>query len=321
MKVSVLMLAYNHERFIAQALESILNQQVNFAYEIVIGEDCSADGTRAVLMDFYRRYPDRVVPILRDRNVGAMRNMMETMKHCHGQYLAFLEGDDYWLSVDKLQKQIDFLDSHPGCAICCHRVRLQDEERLENLGDKTEVFPLHDAGTYKLEDLLKQNFIMTCSMVLRNELIGVLPEWFLGLQLGDWPLCVLVARFGTIELLNEIMAVYRRHQGGTWSSRPQTSRIRESIRMLKALDETLAFRYSETIRRAIAPSYLELAAAARNSGNRIETLKNFAWWICHGGLSTPVGPRAFASLAAYVLIGSRYKFFSRQRAVDKKRSE
>src|SRR5579864_5044611 len=107
MKLSVMMITYNHERFIAQALDSILAQQVNFDYEIVVGEDCSADGTRAILMDFHRRYPSRIVPFLRDRNMGAMPNFESTLRACRGQYLALLEGDDYWTSPDKLQRQVD----------------------------------------------------------------------------------------------------------------------------------------------------------------------------------------------------------------------
>src|SRR5579864_5088925 len=119
MKVSVMMITYNHERFIAQALESVLAQRVNFDYEIVIGEDCSTDRTREILLEFCRRYPKRIVPLLKDKNVGAMRNVEATLAACRGQYLALLEGDDYWTCEDKLQRQIDFLDEHPDYAICC----------------------------------------------------------------------------------------------------------------------------------------------------------------------------------------------------------
>ena len=90
MKLSVMIITYNHERYISQTIESILAQRVNFDYEIVIGEDCSTDCTRAVIMDFQRRYPDRIVSLLRDRNIGAMRNFAGTIEACRGQYVAFL---------------------------------------------------------------------------------------------------------------------------------------------------------------------------------------------------------------------------------------
>src|SRR5580700_2569655 len=109
MKLSVAMITYNQERFIRQAIESVLAQKVNFDFEIVIGEDCSTDGTRAVVMDFHRRHPERIVPILRPRNIGPMRNIESTLAACRGQYLSIPEGDDYWTSADKIQKQVDFL--------------------------------------------------------------------------------------------------------------------------------------------------------------------------------------------------------------------
>src|ERR1700676_449892 len=117
MKLSVMMITYNHERYIAQAIESILAQKVNFDYELVIGEDCSTDGTRAVILDFHRRYPSRIVPLLRERNLGGPRNFLGTLAACRGKYLALLEGDDYWICTDKLQRQVDFLEANPAWAI------------------------------------------------------------------------------------------------------------------------------------------------------------------------------------------------------------
>src|ERR1700686_765845 len=124
MKLSVMLITYNHEPFIAQVLQSILDQRVNFDYEIVVGEDCSTDRTREILMNFHYRYPGRIVPLLRDRNLGMMLNLKQTPSACQGKYVALIEGDDYWTCEDKLQKQVDFLDSHPEYAICCHRARI-----------------------------------------------------------------------------------------------------------------------------------------------------------------------------------------------------
>ena len=127
MRLSVAMITYNHERFIAQALESVLAQRVNFDYEIIVGEDCSTDGTRAIVMDFHRRYPGGIVPLLREKNIGGARNIELTLAACRGHYLAMSEGDDYWTCEDKLQRQVDFLDANPDYAICCHRVQIFDE--------------------------------------------------------------------------------------------------------------------------------------------------------------------------------------------------
>src|ERR1700730_1952903 len=160
MKLSVMMITYNHEKFIAQALASILEQQVNFEYEIVVGEDFSTDDTRKILMDFHRRYPEQIVPFLRSKNVGAMANFAATLSACKGDYVAFLEGDDYWTDEFKLQKQANFLDAHPASVMCCHRVQLLYENGIAGLG--VDMCPVIPSGPYRIEDLLKSNFVMTC---------------------------------------------------------------------------------------------------------------------------------------------------------------
>src|ERR1700737_2056019 len=132
MKLSIAMITYNHEEFIGQAIESVLAQKVNFDYELVIGEDCSTDGTRAVILDFHRRYPDRIVPLLRERNLGLMGNFARTIAGCRGRYLALLEGDDYWICTDKLQRQVDFLEANPSWAICCTRAQVKNEALIDS---------------------------------------------------------------------------------------------------------------------------------------------------------------------------------------------
>jgi glycosyltransferase involved in cell wall biosynthesis len=307
MKLSVVVITYNHERFIAQALDSILAQRVNFDYEIVVGEDCSTDSTRDILMEFHHRYPGRIVPLLRQHNLGAMRNFEAAIGACRGQYLAFLEGDDYWACEDKLQRQVDFLDTHTDFAICCHPVRFLDDDASA----KADEFRFLPAGPYTIEDLLKGNFVMTCSTVLRRDLIPPLPRWFSKMKLGDWPLFALVAQHGKIELMDAVMAVYRVHSGSTWSSLPSTTRLRESARMLRALDKHLGFRYSDVIRETIARPYLELASTARLNGSRTQTGKYLLSCLRNGGWRLPGSRRLLVGLAAYVLIGSWYKRFSR----------
>jgi glycosyltransferase involved in cell wall biosynthesis len=311
MKLSVALITYNQERFIAQAVESALAQKVNFDCEIVIGEDCSTDGTRAIVADFARRNPDRIRPILREQNVGGLRNIESTLDACRGQYVAILEGDDYWTCEKKLQRQVDFLDAHPDCAICCHRVLFLDESCAEKPDSRSGVHPRRPPGTYTLEDLLEDNFIATCSTVLRRELMVQLPPTFLALKLGDWPRNALAARHGNIQLMDENMATYRLHPTSVWSSLPLSRQFHEVIRMLELLGKELGNQYTRTIRSSVARFYLELAYLARSEGNRIETARHLSNCVRNGGLRLGISPRTFAGLAAYTLFGSRYKIFSR----------
>jgi glycosyltransferase involved in cell wall biosynthesis len=111
--VSIGMATYNHEKYIAHAIESVLMQEVNFSYELVIAEDCSTDRTRAIVVEYQKKYPEVIRLILHDKNVGMQENSNCLRRACRGKYRANLEGDDYWLYPDKLQRQIDFLEKNP----------------------------------------------------------------------------------------------------------------------------------------------------------------------------------------------------------------
>ena len=117
-KVSVSMLAYNHEKFISKAIESVLMQETEFDVELVIGEDNSPDNTREVIDSYVAKHPDKIKALYRDNNVGARQNGIEVWEACQGDYIAYLDGDDYWTDPLKLQKQADFMDKNPGCTIC-----------------------------------------------------------------------------------------------------------------------------------------------------------------------------------------------------------
>ena len=314
MKLSVAMITYNQEGYIAQALESVLAQKVDFQYEIVIGEDCSTDGTRDIVRDFQRRYPERITPLMRPGNLGAMRNFAETLAACRGQYVAFLEGDDYWTRGDKLQRQLDFLDANPDCALCCHRVKYLTETGTSAV----DVYPLLAAGTYAIEDLLRMNFVPTCSTVVRRNLVPIFPEWLFTLKMGDWPLFVMVARHGKIELMDEIMATYRVHSGGTWTSLPRMTQLREVTRMLRLLDEHMDFHHTKAIRQALGPLFLDMAISARANCKRVETAKQIIRCLQNGGLRSRANWRPLAGLVAYALMGTGYRFFSKAKSANGK---
>ena len=125
-KVSVIVLTYNHEKYIAQALDSILMQEANFFYEILIGDDYSSDGTREILQEYQRRFPRQIHLFLREENLGAARNAYELLMEAQGDYLAFCEGDDFWLAKNKLQLQVDFLSREPSMIGCSHRCQIVD---------------------------------------------------------------------------------------------------------------------------------------------------------------------------------------------------
>lgn len=126
-KVSVIMITYNQADYIRRAVESVLAQKVPFAYELLIGDDASTDGTADIVRSLAAAFPDRIRLIQQEKNLGASANVLSLLKQSRGEYLAFCEGDDYWLDDEKLAKQTAFLDNHPEYIGCSHACRVVDE--------------------------------------------------------------------------------------------------------------------------------------------------------------------------------------------------
>ena len=257
MKVSVCVITYNHERFIAQALDSAL-MQTGVEFELVVGEDCSTDGTRAILLEYRRRYPDKLRLLLPEQNLGMLRNFTETIQACHGQYVALLEGDDYWTDPQKLRKQVSFLDARPDCVLCFHTVA----ELEEGQAQPSRNYPPDGQrkALYTVEDLLVLNPMHTCSVVFRGGLVPHFPDWFYQLRLGDWTLHLLNTQYGHAGYLRECMAVYRLHSGGEWSTVSQLRRAQAIMRMLGYFDYHTHGQYRRSVQRSFSRLYYNLAS-------------------------------------------------------------
>jgi len=253
-KVSVCIVTYNHEKFIAQALDSALMQEADFDYEIILGEDESQDGTRQICIEYARRYPDRIRLFLRSRKdviyingqpTGRF-NFVENLKAARGEYIALLDGDDYWTDPHKLQKQVDHLDSHPEQAICCHDVM----EVYENRQTLPHRFcPPNQKDTATLEDLLAGFNVPAPSVLFRRGLFGEFPAWFFQAPIGDIPLHVLNAQHGEIGYLNEVMAVHRAHEGGVWSRLDPVDAQITNLELYSLLASVLPAEYRSVIYR------------------------------------------------------------------------
>ena len=245
-KVSVFMITYNHEGVIGQALESAVSQKTNFPFEIVIGEDCSNDRTREIVLAYGRQYPGLIRTLLPERNLGMLRNTQQTLDACTGEYIASLEGDDYWTSDDKLQRQVDYLDAHPECMICYHRVVVLDQ--ITKKSDRT--IPIDPKPVATIEDLLPFNFIPTCSAMWRNGKLGTLPEWLAEVKFADWMIHVFNAQHGNIGFIDACMGVYRLHGGGTWSTQNWYEVMSRWITAYGKMNEHLGGRYAHIFREA-----------------------------------------------------------------------
>jgi len=271
MEVSILMITYNHERYISQALESVLSQKVRFEYEIVIGEDCSKDTTRKIILEYQEKYPGKIRLLSEESNSGMLRNYTRTFKECNGKYIAVLDGDDYWISLHKLQKQVDFLDRHPECSLCFHNVNILYE-------DSGEVFvmgPPYRKEKYILEDLLTTNFIANSSVMYRAGMIIDFPAWWYSIEMTDWTTHIMHAQQGEAGYIDETMGVYRVHSKGVWSMQSNIERIQEDIKAYRLINKHLEYRYNEKIKTLISNCYYKISLLSYEKGD-MKAAKNFA---------------------------------------------
>ena len=149
-QVSVCVVTYNQEEYIAECLDSLVSQHTNFKFEIIVGEDCSTDNTRAIVQEYVDRYPNLIVPLFYEKNVGAIENIKQVYESAKGKYIAHMDGDDMALP-NKLQKQFDVMEKNPQAIICSHNVL----EICDNNTRKSEYWN-HPKGEYNLLDLIKK---------------------------------------------------------------------------------------------------------------------------------------------------------------------
>jgi glycosyltransferase involved in cell wall biosynthesis len=279
MKASVLIVTYNQEAVIGQTLESVLTQVTDFDYEIVVAEDCSTDRTRSIVCDYRDRFPDRIRPLLREQNLGLMRNLPQSFLECRGQYVACLDGDDYWTSPRKLQSQVDFLDAHPDYSICFHNA-------LMVWGDAAQRPILHSPPgrrpTYTFAELLTHDFISTSAAVVRNGLVTEFPSWFERLPVPDWPFFVLHAMHGKIGYLDEDWSVYRQGEAGAYCRLAQEKRMEQNINVIRLYREALGPQWRPLLTNALHSRCLKLALYYQQLGNKPRA-KEFARLAVHEG--------------------------------------
>lgn len=263
MKVTVLVMTYNHEKFIGQALESVLMQKTNFDYEILISEDCSTDRTREIVLEFQKAHPTRTRLLLSERNLHSNEIVARGIRAARGQYIALLDGDDYWISPHKLQRQADFLDSHPECSICFHNARIYHETEGREGRNWT---PAGHKEISTLEDLWMGNFIATCSTMFRRGLVREIPQWYVDLDpmLTDWPLHILNAELGRIGYIDEVMGMYRYHPGGEYSPYREVQKQEITLKFYRAVNRHLNYRYDRIINVAISRYFFEWAEEYKN---------------------------------------------------------
>lgn len=216
-KVSIVCITYNHEQYLKDALDSFLMQETNFPFEVIVGEDCSTDNTRAILKEYAEKYPEIIKPIYQEQNTGGYKNFVDTLNACKGEYFVINEGDDFFTDKHKLQLQVDYLDNHKDCSMCFHPVKVFFQDKSQ----KDYTFPTKreykiTKEKFNYETLKKVNFIQTNSCMYRKgslDFSEMLPNEILP---ADYFINLYYSRQGEIGFINKTMAAYRRQASGIW---------------------------------------------------------------------------------------------------------
>lgn len=222
--VTIVCITYKHEAFIAQALDSFLMQKTNFKFKIFVGEDCGPDHTADIIRDYAAKYPDIVVPFIREKNMGAQRNLVDLCQQATSPYIAFCEGDDYWIDEYKLQKQFDFMEKHKDCKVCCTKTEIDapPDWHLRNwyqLRDGKYLMPDSVPGYRYQGEFVTPQYIATINVAhtsthfYRWNYDLDIPEWYYEGTIGDTPMLLLQLGLSSMGFIGEVTSVYRINEG------------------------------------------------------------------------------------------------------------
>lgn len=267
-KLSILLVTYNHEKYIRQALEALFKQVINGPLQLVIADDGSSDDTLNIIREFEGTDPRFTFKFLVDNgNLGITKNYQRGFSECDGEYIAVLEGDDYWVSPKKLSSQLEFLEQHWECSLCSVNYLVYEEDRSQF----TPRVPV--SSSYRIigaRDLIADNLVGNFSTCMyRKSALDALPPALFEMRSYDWIVNICVSRTSLIGFLEEPMSVYRLHSNGVWTQTSHINKLKIQLEVIPAYNaltnnvfhlefEVLASR----LRHVIASSQVESAVDA-----------------------------------------------------------
>ena len=254
MKLDIILITYNQEQYIAQAVESILMQRVNDDVEVcvIVADDCSTDKTLEVIKSYKAKSTFPFIFLDSDHNLGISKNYQRAFAACHGDYVAVLEGDDWWSSPNHVEQHICFLDSHRECSMSMNKMTFvsqsSQEFRIQGWGWNDDV---HYVDTK--EQISAGNQLGNLSAcVLRNACIQALPQSLFDIPIADWMLGVMLSQQGLLAILKESTSVYRTNENSQWASLTKRKQYKRLLFLAKLYDEYQNGKYHEYWKHFIA---------------------------------------------------------------------
>lgn len=284
--VSVYMLTYRHEKYIAQAIEGVVNQRCCFPFELIIGEDCSPDRTREIALDYQRRIPDRIRVLISPSNVGSHANMERSIAAARGRYIAICEGDDYWQNSEKLQLQVDAMLANPAVTLCHTDFdrRLGWRVRRNSHQSKPRSNP---ARGESLQEVLLEWTIMTATAMYRGDVLRkflTTPFNDQSWPFGDYNKALYAAANGPLAYLPVSTATWRKVPGSA-TNRGYASSLRIAVAYLECREKFMdAYPVDAEVRRNVQRiSHLNIARRAFMAGQSDIFESSVEWLSRLGG--------------------------------------
>lgn len=293
-KVSVLMVTRNHSAFIDQAIQSALTQDISALIEVIVSDDASTDDTFEKVRGWAIR-DARVIGARHERQVGVFHNVQRALSRCRGEYVAFLDGDDYWLDPSKLSRQVRFLETHREYVGVFENVLLVNE-----MGDSLRIH-VPESTVADRAGLASAYLLTTQTLMLRRVCASSLPTWAEATNFVDWALAFEASLHGDIAHCNFLSAAYRQTRHGVSSSLAQHTRFRQTTDFLLLLRHRLSV---DALQHACEQQYVTSYAAFRNhvdSSGANATALLLAWQIARL-CSVKERWLVFPKLCAWVLI-------------------
>jgi glycosyltransferase involved in cell wall biosynthesis len=299
--VSVLLIAYNHERFVGRAIDSVLMQR-GVSFEMIVSEDCSTDRTLQIIRSKLEG-DARARLIVSERNLASNETIRRAIRAARGRYVSMLDGDDFWIVQDKLARQMKLLEADPTLSACFHNALIVRDENDEP-EDQCWTPPTQRSRS-GLSQLWEGNPFPTCAGMMRRDALGSVGDWYAALgkargtaMVTDWPLYLACAEHGEIEFINEPVGAYRLHAGGCYTSLPTVRKLDVTANLYRFMDRGLGRRHHR-LAAAGAASYF--TGWMMEYGARGEKLlaRRAAWHALRsGGIGKTFGWRRWLTHAA-----------------------
>jgi glycosyltransferase involved in cell wall biosynthesis len=284
MKVSILLITYNHEKYIRKAIEGIQIQRECPEFEIIVADDGSSDKTICIAKELLNTFSN-VKIFSNEINLGITKNYQKSFSLCKGEYIFVLEGDDYWIDPLKIKKQAEFLDQNPFCVLCGHSYLLQREDLSVFTPPVSNIhYHLFDCKDLILDSSIVNNFSTCCYR--RSVLEKISPETY-NVVSYDWMINMSVAQFGLIGRINEPMSVYRVSSSGAWSKMTEKEQLEGIVNIIPEYDRIMDYKYHDyfEIRKQKVKEQLQITYPGKSASSVIDYIPPFI--IALGKLIVP----------------------------------